>query len=137
MKIIFVEWYSYGNQDIIDAFREFGHEVVNVKLNQDKTRDDEEEINRLKTEFEKANGDLIFSFNYWPAVSLAAKELDMTYVSWVYNSPHDAVQSAVNLCKVGAEHVITGDQTGTAQAAAIEARIAEYKRIWKEETDGE
>ena len=93
MKIIFVEWYSYGNQDIIDAFREFGHEVVNVKLNQDKTRDDEEEINRLKTEFEKANGDLIFSFNYWPAVSLAAKELDMTYVSWVYDSPHAVMYS--------------------------------------------
>ena len=88
MRIIFLEWYSYGNQDIIDAFNELGYEVVKVKLNQDKTRDDAEEINRLKTEFEKANGDFIFSFNYWPAVSLAAKELDMTYVSWVYDSPH-------------------------------------------------
>lgn len=88
MKIIFLEWYSYGNQDIIDAFNELGHEVVKVKADQEKGRGDINEVNRLKEEFEKANADLIFSFNYWPAVSLAAKELDMTYVSWVYDSPH-------------------------------------------------
>lgn len=88
MKIIFLEWYSYGNQDIIDAFNELGHEVVKVKADQEKGRSDIDEVNRLKGEFEKANSELIFSFNYWPAVSLAAKELDMTYVSWVYDSPH-------------------------------------------------
>lgn len=93
MRIIFLEWYSYGNQDIIDAFNELGHEVVNVKANQDKSRDDQEEVNRLKNEFEKAGGDIIFSFNYWPAVSLAAKELDMKYVSWVYDSPHSVMFS--------------------------------------------
>lgn len=88
MKIIFLEWFSYGNQDIIDAFNELGHEVVKIKADQEKGRSDVNEVNRLKEEFEKANADLIFSFNYWPAVSLAAKELDMTYVSWVYDSPH-------------------------------------------------
>jgi len=88
LKIAFLEWYSYGNQDIIDAFHELGHEVVNVKADEEKGRSDATEVNRLKEEFEKDNADLIFSFNYWPAVSLAAKELDMTYVSWVYDSPH-------------------------------------------------
>ena len=93
MKIIFLEWYSYGNQDIIEAFNELGHEVINVKADTDKGRSDASEINRLKEEFERANADLIFSFNYWPAVSLAAKELDMVYVSWVYDSPHAVMYS--------------------------------------------
>lgn len=78
---------------MVEAFTELGHSVTKVRANEEKGRSDIIEINRLKEEFDKANADLIFSFNYWPAVSLAAKDLDMTYVSWVYDSPHSVMYS--------------------------------------------
>ena len=93
MRIAVLDWYSYGNQDIIDAFNELGHEVIKVKADEEKGRSDAKEVNRLKEAFEQANADLVFSFNYWPAVSLAAKEFDLVYISWVYDSPHVVMYS--------------------------------------------
>lgn len=93
MKIAFINWFSYGNQDIIEAFEEFGHTVVKVEGDADKDRNDSSEIKRYKEAFENTNADFIFSFNYWPAISAAAKELDMVYVSWVYDSPHVVMYS--------------------------------------------
>ena len=73
MKIAFLDWYSYGNEDIIEAFLELGHEVVKIKGDDTKSRNDENEIKRYKEAFENSNADLVFSFNYWPAVSSAQK----------------------------------------------------------------
>lgn len=93
MKIVFIEWYSHGNDDIIEAFNKLGHQIVKVTVNNDKGPSDMTEVPRYVEEIRKANADMIFSFNYWPIVSLAAKELDMTYVSWVYDSPHVVMYS--------------------------------------------
>ena len=76
MRIAVLDWYSYGNQDIIDAFNELGHEVIKVKADEEKGRSDAKEVNRLKEAFEQANADLLFSSNYRPAASLAAKKQD-------------------------------------------------------------
>ena len=31
--------------------------------------------------------DFVFSFNYFPIISLACKKADMKYVAWVYDNP--------------------------------------------------
>lgn len=93
MKIAFLDWFSYGNQDIIEAFETLGHTVIKVKADDDKSRNDQNLIKRYIDDIRSAGADFIFSFNYWPAVSSAAKELDLIYISWVYDSPHVAMYS--------------------------------------------
>ena len=81
MKILMLEWKSYGNEDIIPAFRELGHEVKTIPFSHKDTNPELE--NQLVKEIQKYGPDFVFSFSYFPVVSLACKRTDMKYVSWV------------------------------------------------------
>lgn len=88
MKILMLEWKSFGNEDMITAFRELGHEVKTIPFSNKELHHDEEEERKLLAEIKSYSPDLVFSFNYFPIVSLACKKADMRYVCWVYDSPY-------------------------------------------------
>ena len=75
MKILMLEWKSYGNEDIIPAFKELGHEVKTIPFSQKDTNPELE--NQLVKEIQKYEPDFVFSFSYFPVVSLACKKTDM------------------------------------------------------------
>ena len=102
MKIVFIEWKSFGNDDIKEAFAAEGHEVVNYSFdNKDSRRDAELEKDLVST-LRREVPDAVFSFNYFPAISNACKKEDIRYISWIYDSPYVMLYSytVINPCNV-------------------------------------
>lgn len=87
MKILMMEWKSFGNEDIIACFRELGHIVKTFPFSKEEPYHNEKTENDIVKEIQDFQPDFVFSFNYFPIVSLACKQADMKYVSWVYDSP--------------------------------------------------
>lgn len=87
MKILVMEWKSFGNEDILSAFREMGHTVKTVPFSYDAVHHDEKIEAGIVKEIRSFSTDFVFSFNYFPVISLACKQADVRYVSWVYDSP--------------------------------------------------
>ena len=88
MKVLFLEWKSFGNEDMIAALKETGHTVKTIPFSNKEVRQSEEEEQLLIQEILAFSPDFVFSFNYFPIVSLACKKADMRYVSWIYDSPY-------------------------------------------------
>lgn len=88
MKILMLEWKSFGNEDLISAFGGLGHTVKRIPFSNKELHHDEEAENRIVSEIRNFAPDFVFSFNYFPIVSLACKKVDMRYVCWVYDNPY-------------------------------------------------
>jgi len=87
MKILMMEWNSFGNEDIIPAFHELGHNVKSIPFSKKEPNHNEKIENDIVKEIHDFRPDFVFSFNYFPIISLACKKADMKYVSWVYDNP--------------------------------------------------
>lgn len=88
MKILMLEWKSFGNEDILDAFRNLGHTVKTIPFSDKELHHDATMENHLVQEIKSFSPDFVFTFNYFPIISLACKQADMRYISWVYDSPY-------------------------------------------------
>ena len=87
MKILMMEWKSFGNEDIIESFKELGHKVKRIPFSNEHVHSDEKVEASIVKEIQDFSPDFVFSFNYFPIISLACKKADMRYVSWIYDSP--------------------------------------------------
>ena len=87
MKILMLTWKSFGNEDMIDALRELGHQVTEQPFSDKGEKPDEQLEQELADSIRRHSPDLLFSFNYFPVASLACKKQGLPYVSWVYDSP--------------------------------------------------
>lgn len=82
------EWKSFGNDDILDAFRGLGHTVKTIPFSNKELHHDETTEQGLISEIRSFSPDFVFTFNYFPIVSLACKKADMRYVAWIYDNPY-------------------------------------------------
>lgn len=100
MKILFIEWASFGNADIKDAFYKEGHTIVSFPFSNKDARRDAEVEAALTDSLREAVPDAVFSFNYFPLVSNVCKREGLPYLSWIYDSPYVMLYSytAVNPC---------------------------------------
>ena len=100
MKILFIEWASFGNADIKDAFAKEGHQVVCFPFSNKDARRDAEIESALSKKLRETVPDAVFSFNYFPLVSNVCKREDLPYISWIYDSPYVMLYSytAINPC---------------------------------------
>ncbi len=88
MKILFIEWKSFGNEDIKEAFAAEGHEVVCFPFADKNARRDEELERDLTAALRRDVPDAVFSFNYFPVVSNVCRKEDVRYLAWIYDSPY-------------------------------------------------
>lgn len=93
MKVLFMDWNSYGNEDMIDVLKELGHEVELCRLPNGINTSKEEADKILKPVLERERFDFVFSFNYFPVASDLCMAAGVSYVSWVYDSPYIHVYS--------------------------------------------
>ena len=100
MKILFIEWASFGNQDIKEAFTAEGHTVVCFPFSNKDSRRDAELEKELASSLRKEIPDIVFSFNYFPVISNVCKKENIRYISWIYDSPYVMLYSytAINPC---------------------------------------
>lgn len=99
MNILYLEWNSFLGEDIVEILSDVGHCVKKVSFTDKKVKRDKLE-SILWQEIQNLEYELLFSFNYFPEVSNACKNMNLKYVSWVYDSPHINVYSytVINPC---------------------------------------
>ena len=102
MKILFIEWQSFGNNDIKEAFTLEGHEVICYPFSNKDGRRDADIEKDLSSVLRKETPDVVFSFNYFPVISSVCKKEEIRYISWIYDSPYVMLYSftVINPCNV-------------------------------------
>lgn len=100
MKILFIEWASFGNEDIKEAFTEEGHTFVCFPFSNKDARQDSIIEAEFASKLHMETPDVVFSFNYFPVISNVCKKEDIKYISWIYDSPYVMLYSytVINPC---------------------------------------
>lgn len=104
MKIVFIEWGTFGKEDVKMAFAAEGHKLVTFPFSAtyETISHDPEAERRLHIVLRKEVPDMVFSLNYLPLVSRVCQEENIRYVSWLFDSPCFQLYSvtAANPCNV-------------------------------------
>lgn len=89
MKVLFMEWKSLGQSDIAEEFAARGWEVAYYPFPRKKenTRLNKELCEKMIREIASGKYDFVFSFNYFPVISIACNACRVKYVSWTFDSP--------------------------------------------------
>lgn len=100
MKVLFIEWKSFGKEDILEAFRILGHTVIRLPFHNVDYRSDKAFEDSLASRLRTESPEYVFSFNYFPIVSKVCCKEDIPYVSWIYDSPYVLLYSytTINPC---------------------------------------
>ena len=100
MKILYMEWDSFGNEDMKEAFLTEGHTLVPFPFPKDEGRHNEHTESVLSRVIQEEKPDCVFSFNYFPLISKVCKQESLRYLSWIYDSPYVMLYSytAINPC---------------------------------------
>ncbi len=105
MKVLFIEWRSYGYQDVKEAIVEEGHDLICFPFKVFEC--EEEELlrdpvteRRLRSILRKEIPDVVFSIDYFPVISTVCQKEDVCYISFNYDCPHVLLYSntIVNPC---------------------------------------
>ena len=99
MKIFFLEWNSFCNEDMYEILKDMGHRVISIPFRRSESTRVEME-DKIQKALEKSDCDFLFSFNYFPMISDLCQKCGIKYVSWVYDSPYIHVYSytVLNSC---------------------------------------
>lgn len=89
-KILFLEWNSFGNDYIIEAFKKQGYmvECMTFPRETEDVRNGAKLTEKLAMKIMKERPAFVFSFNYFPVAAIACRACRVKYVSWVYDSPY-------------------------------------------------
>ena len=100
MKILFIEWASFGNEDIKEAFTAEGHTFICFPFSNRDGRQDAETKSALSAVLHKETPDAVFFFFFFPVISQVCNKEAIRYISWIYDSPYVMLYSytAVNPC---------------------------------------
>lgn len=90
MKILILEWDSFGEEYISDAFRDAGCEVDRYAwpYGREPMRENKRLEEALTEYIRSRNFHFIFSFNFFPVAAKICNQQGIKYVAWVYDSPY-------------------------------------------------
>ena len=96
MKILLIEWDSYGRKDIKEAFVAEGHQLICFPFNYRASglRHDPEVEAKLHAALQKETPDAVFSIDFFPVISKVCRREQIRYISWTYDWPHVLLYSA-------------------------------------------
>ena len=98
MRILYYDWDEFNSEDCQDAMIRLGHQVDKFKSDMNKYDVTSELKQRLESAIKTAVDasepyDLVFSFDFFPNVSMICADNNMHYVSWVFDCPHYTIDS--------------------------------------------
>lgn len=119
MKVLFLEWKSFGNEYMLETLAKKGFEVVRFPFprESENTRNSEHLATSIATELLKGGYTQVFSFNYFPVAAIACKACKIPYVAWVYDSPF--IQLYSQTIQYETNHVFLFDSTECARLKAL------------------
>lgn len=104
MKVLFIEWASYGRADLKEAFLAEGHELVCFPFTIDLSRlhNSPELEKKLSEIIRKEIPDIVFSVAYFAVISKVCEKENIRYISWTYDNPHVMLYSStvINPCNI-------------------------------------
>lgn len=107
MRLLYIEWSSYGNDDIKEAMIAEGHELVcfpfPVSSSTYRTLQENPEVEeRLRLALHRKVPDAVYSTNYFPVISKVCQKEHIRYISWNYDAPNMLLYSetVANSCNV-------------------------------------
>lgn len=88
MNILIYRYNSICEDAVIRGLKELGHTVYEVILEvENKSPSCQEILDAVVMGMEKSNADIIFSINYYPALSEIARVYKLLYYSWIVDAP--------------------------------------------------
>lgn len=88
MRVLWMDWDSFGREGIRNEFERRGYEVERFVVNRvENMRLNQEYAEKMIRFMAGKSFDFVFSYNYFPVISLACNACKVKYVSWVYDSP--------------------------------------------------
>ena len=87
MRILLYRWETFNEPVIENTLRDLGHFVKVVHACDFEGLDTEEQIHAIARDADEFHADAFFSVDYFQAVAMAAKKLNITYFSWLYHIP--------------------------------------------------
>lgn len=89
MNVLYLEWNSYANEYVKEAFREEGHELTILSFQDSPHYVEKENISKNVIEvISQSRFDFVFSLNYFPLIAMVCKACKIIYISWTYDSPY-------------------------------------------------
>lgn len=88
INILIYRYNSICEDAVIRGLKELGHTVYEVILEvENKSPSGQEILDAVVMGMEKSNADIIFSINYYPALSEIARVYKLLYYSWIVDAP--------------------------------------------------
>ncbi len=87
MNILFFDWTTFGDRDIVEALHLLGHSVFIGDIKPNSETKDLEFISKCEELLKQQTIDMVFTSNFSPLVAEACNRQNLTYVAWVYDSP--------------------------------------------------
>lgn len=88
MNILIYRYNSICEDAVIRGLKELGHTVYEVILEvENKSPSGQEILDAVVMGMEKSNADIIFSINYYPALSEIDRVYKLLYYSWIVDAP--------------------------------------------------
>ena len=90
MRVILIDWNSYGNKYMKALMAQRGYDVLLCPFDDKKSGSAMEEQKKNLSDMLGCalSVDYVFSYNYFPEVSNVCNEKNIRYISWVYDSPY-------------------------------------------------
>lgn len=88
MKVLFIEWESFGNEDVKEAFLSEGHVLFRFPFTyHGDVRNDPVVESRLLSKLHTEAPDVVFSLGYFPVISKTCQKEGVRYLAWDYDCP--------------------------------------------------
>lgn len=96
-KVLFVDWDSYGKEDLAAALSDLGYTVERIKPVMGDYLHDPDFAREFRKAIELHCPDYVFTSNFYPVISGVLRRKNIPYISWIYDSPLITLfSSAVN-----------------------------------------
>ena len=103
MQILFIEWESFGNEDVKEAFLAEGHALHCFPFTyHGNVRNDPAVEDKLTSALHTEVLDAVFSLGYFPVISKVCQQEGIRYIAWDYDCPDILLYSRtiVNPCNI-------------------------------------
>ena len=87
LRILYYTWEELTKDDILEVFHRLDYAITVCNHPFTKYEEDEQLIEAVIRAAREGKCEYIFSFNYFPDLSRAAKKLGIIYVCWCFDSP--------------------------------------------------
>ncbi|MBR5407179.1 MAG: glycosyltransferase [Lachnospiraceae bacterium] len=123
-KILYIEWKSFGNEDVKEAISALGHELTVMPYSSNDVYHDETLEKKITDKINEARADAVFSSNYYPPVAIACHENNTPYISWVYDNPFVMLYSYTVIFETN--HIFVFDKEQYAEFAKNNIKTVHY-----------